>query len=113
MFATLGALGANRYRAAMVNFETTKGRKDMTHLARIAALIAVFAAAGCTVSAEVAQTSPAATEASSLYGEMHNAIPASRTSGNVFEYSSDVGKHTPVATNTSWVYAQGNVFEYN
>lgn len=113
MFATLGVLGLNRYRGAMVNFETTKGRKDMTHLARIAALIAVFAAAGCTVSAEVAQTSPVATEASSLFSEMHSTIPASRTSGNVFEYSSDVGQKTPVATNASWVYAQGNVFEYN
>ena len=85
----------------------------MTHIVRIAALLAAFAAAGCTVSAEVAQTAPVATEASSMYGEMHNAIPASRTAGNVFEYSSDVGRMTPVATNASWVYAQGNVFEYN
>jgi hypothetical protein len=85
----------------------------MTHIARIAALLAAFAAAGCTVNAEVTPTSSVATEATSLYSEMHSAIPASRTPGNVFEYSSDVGRMTPAATNTSWVYAQGNVFEYN
>jgi hypothetical protein len=96
----------------MVNFETTKGRKDMTHLVRIAALIAVFAAAGCTVNAEVAQTSPVATEASSMYSEMHNAIPASRKDGNVFEYSSELGQKSRVAIEMH-AAIQGNVFEYN
>jgi outer membrane murein-binding lipoprotein Lpp len=61
----------------------------MSHLVRIAGLVAVFAAAGCVSNAEeVAQTSSSvATEASSLYQEMHAAIPASRTQGNVFEYN--------------------------
>ena len=58
----------------------------MSHLVRITALVAVFAAAGCVSNAEVAQTSSVATESVSLYSEMHAAIPASRTQGNVFEY---------------------------
>jgi outer membrane murein-binding lipoprotein Lpp len=59
----------------------------MKHLVRIATLLAVFAAAGCVSNAEVGQTNAVATESSSLYAEMHAAIPASRTPGNVFEYN--------------------------
>jgi hypothetical protein len=87
MFGTLGALSLNGYRGATVNFETQKGRNDMTHLARIAALLAAFAAAGCIGKVEVAQTKPVATEASSLYSDMHAAIPAPRAQKHVFEYN--------------------------
>ena len=59
----------------------------MSHLVRFAGLLAVLAAAGCISNADLGQTSPVATESSSLYAEMHAAIPAGRSNGNVFEYN--------------------------
>jgi hypothetical protein len=58
----------------------------MSQIVRTAAVLVVFVAAGCVVNAEVGQSS-VATESSSLYAEMHAAIPASPTPGNVFEYN--------------------------
>ncbi|HZO00481.1 MAG TPA: hypothetical protein VFB93_04725 [Burkholderiales bacterium] len=57
----------------------------MSHLVRIAALLAAFAAAGCISNAEVSPTSAVSTESSSLYAEMHAAIPAAARD-NVLEY---------------------------
>ena len=83
----------------------------MTHLVRITALIAVFAAAGCSVSLEVADSSPVA--AAPSYSDMHSAIPASQTPGNVFEYSADISEATPVATNASPASVENKAFDYN
>jgi hypothetical protein len=58
----------------------------MSHLIRIVALLAAFAAAGCVSDAEIGQSS-AVTESTSPYAEMHAAIPDSGTDGNVFEYN--------------------------
>ena len=57
----------------------------MSHLARTAALLAAFAAAGCISNAEVSQTSAVSTESSSLYAELHAAIPAAAPD-RLFEY---------------------------
>ena len=57
----------------------------MKHLLSIAAV--AFFAAGCVSNEEVAQPSPAAAEPTSAYAEMHAAIPASKGSGNYFEYN--------------------------
>lgn len=60
----------------------------MSHLVRIAAVLAAVVIAGCSASADVVQkTTFAATESSSLWSEMHAAIPAARVQGNVFEYN--------------------------
>lgn len=60
----------------------------MSHLVRIAVLVAGFAAAGCVSNTEVAQTSTvAATEAVSLWSDMHAAIPANRTNEKFFDYN--------------------------
>jgi hypothetical protein len=60
----------------------------MSYLLRIAAVFAVFTTAGCISDADVVvQTSPAATEYSSPYSEMHAAIPADRSQGKFFEYN--------------------------
>ena len=59
----------------------------MSHLVRFAAVLAVFAAAGCISNADLGQTSAATAQSSSLYAEMHATIPASRSNGNVFEYN--------------------------
>ena len=72
----------------VVNLRTLKGRNTLSHLVRIAALLATFVAAGCISNADVAQTSPAAeTEPTSLYSEMHAAIPSARTESNFFDYN--------------------------
>ena len=61
----------------------------MKSIIRVAVVAVVFGAAGCVVSnADVAQVSAAApVESTSLFGDMHAAIPASKVNGNVFEYN--------------------------
>ena len=61
----------------------------MSHLVRIAALLAIFATAGCISDADVVQPSSVAPQSqyAPVYGEMHAAIPTPRTSSNVFEYN--------------------------
>ena len=60
----------------------------MSQLIRIAALLAASAAAGCVANADVGQTSSAAAQpASSLYSEMHAAIPADPAQDKFFEYN--------------------------
>lgn len=60
----------------------------MKSIVRITVLVVAFAAAGCVSNAEVAQVSvAAAAESTLIFGDMHAAIPASKTSGNVFEYN--------------------------
>ena len=60
----------------------------MSQLIRISTLLAAFAAAGCVANADVGETSSAAAEpASSLYSEMHAAIPASPAQNKFFDYN--------------------------
>jgi len=59
----------------------------MTHLVRIAMLLAAFAAAGCVANADVGPTSSVSAEPVSLWAEMHAAIPANQASRNAFEYN--------------------------
>ena len=60
----------------------------MKSIVRVALLVVAFTAAGCVGNAEVAQVSvAAAADSTPIYGDMHAAIPASKASGNVFEYN--------------------------
>jgi hypothetical protein len=60
----------------------------MKSIIRVAVVAVVFGTAGCVVSnADVAQVSaPAPAESHSVFGEMHAAIPASKTD-TAFEYN--------------------------
>ena len=62
----------------------------MSNKIRIAALVVAFIAAGCVGSNEANQVmnpvSVAAAETRPIFSDMHAAIPASKTNGNVFEY---------------------------
>ena len=60
----------------------------MKSIVRIAVLAVAFTSAGCISNADVAQVSAAApADVTLVYGEMHAAIPASKGTGNVFEYN--------------------------
>lgn len=60
----------------------------MKNIIRVAVVAVVFTTAGCISSADVAQVSAAAPseQAISVFGEMHAAIPASKTD-KFFEYN--------------------------
>ena len=61
----------------------------MKSIVRVALVVVAFTAVGCVSDADVAQVSAAApaAESSLVFGDMHAAIPASKTDGRVFEYN--------------------------
>ena len=83
---------------------------------RAIAMFSVIAAAGCASNAgdqaQMERSSVAGRAAHDYIAALHATIPASESSGNVFEYSSPV--NVPAPKTVSFAGDQnGNVFEYN